>query len=732
MPAFPSVAGRQNSATTTAGTSHTINFDAAPSAGDLLVVFAVFDGVPAITWPADWIQVASMDSGTAIRSEVRYKVAAGEGASISLSTGVSAEMQARAWRIAAGSFHGTPRVESSRAAGTSASPNPPVLSPFWGSADYLWLALNGADGSSVTTAWPAGYSQTGAANSGGATGVGIGYCERSSTGSSQDPGTFTITNDEWTAWTVAIQGATTLSPGTIVLSASLQSTVIRQRVLPTAHALAAVFSAASANQRQQPTGLALVVSYPDAAILSDQLISPSALGLTAVFPTVNVNNRLFLSTFGLTAVFPTATVVQVLSAAPIGIAAVFDPVTLHRTVAPAPAALVAILTTPVVSAVAPPEPPAPEPSVGTDVVVRIYDGESGASLGEWANVTVLSITFGVHGPETATVGLPREVDGALNPALHYRRLMPGFRGVFVEVDARALGVEEVWLGRATNAPVGSTQAEVQVSCQGPNRILERESVPVESEFMAAAGPAIRQLLIRHPTPLRVMPDAFEEGPAIVVSLGGASLWEAITSIEDMSLGRLYFTGIPGEATWRASYRSQIVPAPDERSRLVLDDGFNAEWDIDNDLDPGTDQLVLVGQSFTDGQDNNAVRAFAPGGLVLGRQAALTATVQSAVATAVSGQGETAVRPDLAALPALVSQVDAELRAGLYPPVVASVRVLDQGLWPRLRVGMIVETRFRKDPLGLFTRALAEVQQITWGLKPQRTCDLGIELWALAE
>ncbi|MCC6618789.1 MAG: hypothetical protein IT341_07085 [Chloroflexi bacterium] len=372
------------------------------------------------------------------------------------------------------------------------------------------------------------------------------------------------------------------------------------------------------------------------------------------------------------------------------------------------------------------------PSVGRDVVVRIYDGESGAFLASWTALTSLSVTYGVHGPETATVGMPRELDGVLNPALHYRRLMPGFRGVFVEVDARALGIEEVWLGRATNAPVGSTQPEVQVSCQGPNRILERESVPVESEFMATAGTAILHLLADHPTPLRMSPDTFEEGPVVMVSLGGASLWEAITTIEDMSLGRLYFVGVPGRVQWRTSYRSQIVPTPVERGRVVLDDGYNAEWDIDNDLDPGTDQLVLVGQSFADGQDNNAVRAFAPGGLVMGRRAALTATVQSAVAATVSGQGETAVRPDLAALPTLVSQVDAELRAGLYPPVVASVRVLDEGLWSKLRVGMIVETRFRKDPLGLFTHALAEVQQITWGLKPQRTCDLGVELWALAE
>lgn len=380
--------------------------------------------------------------------------------------------------------------------------------------------------------------------------------------------------------------------------------------------------------------------------------------------------------------------------------------------------------------------------VPSGLVVRTYDAATLAPVDEWINPTGCEIAFGVHGPEQATVTLPlRTATGALNPALSYRRLMPGNQGVLVEIDARGLGIEDVWLGQALRIPRGSQKAALEVACEGPHSWLGRETVPARVAFDGSAGAVFAELIASHPNPLRLRLGDVDRGGPVKVSLTGASLWEAITSLEEMTLGRAHFTALPGGARLVADWRDQLAERDDGRGLVVLEEGVNCEWEADADLTPPFEAMLVAGRSFGDATIDGVMMARAPGGPVLGRLAALTAAVTSPVASALAGQGGAQIRPDLGALPSLYSQAEAAVRAQLCPPQVANVHVTD--LTPafvrRLRVGKLVETRFRSDATGLFTRAVAQVQQMTIDCadskslpRQVRSVDLGVELWAVME
>src|SRR4051812_33436371 len=125
--AFPTVAGRTNSQSVANATSHTVNFDTTPTNGDLLVVAVSFDGSgTTVTWPSGWTQPTNgFVTGSGDITEVRYKVASSATSSISISTNNSEEGEFRAWRIAAGTYTGTPEV--TQTTGNSGTPNSPNL-----------------------------------------------------------------------------------------------------------------------------------------------------------------------------------------------------------------------------------------------------------------------------------------------------------------------------------------------------------------------------------------------------------------------------------------------------------------------------------------------------------------------------------------------------------------------------------------------------------------------------
>lgn len=207
---YPSVAA-VNGGSTPVDSSHTVNLPAGIESGDLLLIFFASDGSPVITFPnegVDWFQLFETDY-TQVTFGAWYRIAdGGEGASITVSTSASQEASYTSYRII--DYSGTPEVGSS-VTGTNANPDPPNLTPSWGSSDNLWFAICGYDRDVTVSSYPTFY--TDGRNDVGGTpgGCGVGSARRTYRGASDNPLNFVLSGaDEWIANTVAVRP--TLSP----------------------------------------------------------------------------------------------------------------------------------------------------------------------------------------------------------------------------------------------------------------------------------------------------------------------------------------------------------------------------------------------------------------------------------------------------------------------------------------------------------------------------------------
>lgn len=195
----------------TSVTSMPVNLPAAPS-GDLLI--AIHHGRNAGTWtvPTDWNEfTGQLGGGSVGELTVFWKISNGsEGglATWTASTGTTGIWQV--FRIR--NWHGTSAPEIQTTSGDASAADPPSNSPSWGAADTLIMAIAGHSAAS-TAAWsaaPSGYSDftTHGASSGGAA-VCLATAFKAITGSSEDPGAFTVSgsNRWWAAATLAIRPA---------------------------------------------------------------------------------------------------------------------------------------------------------------------------------------------------------------------------------------------------------------------------------------------------------------------------------------------------------------------------------------------------------------------------------------------------------------------------------------------------------------------------------------------
>jgi hypothetical protein len=151
--AYPVIAAVAASATPADSTSHVCTLPSGIAAGDLLLAVVTCDGDAAMTWPAGWTALTNGAgaSGTAVRTEARYRLAdGGEGASITI-TGSSEAWVSRVCRITG---HHASAPECVAATGTSANADPAAFTPSWGQLDTLWLLHVGWDGRPGFTFWP--------------------------------------------------------------------------------------------------------------------------------------------------------------------------------------------------------------------------------------------------------------------------------------------------------------------------------------------------------------------------------------------------------------------------------------------------------------------------------------------------------------------------------------------------------------------------------------------------
>lgn len=233
--AFPAVQTVAESNTTSAGTSHVVTLPSGITAGDLLVVILDKGSTSAtINALAGWTEL--LDEASANGLYVAYRQADGsEGASITLTSSASTRSAQIAYRISGAENPATqaPQVATT-ATGTSATPDPPSITPTGGAKDYLFIAFAGmageeADDDSWGNTSPTSYTPSPPRQiSCGVAGTNLGglilSAERQLNAASDNPGTFGVdVSAAWRAQTIAVHPSSSVTfndsgSGTVTLS----------------------------------------------------------------------------------------------------------------------------------------------------------------------------------------------------------------------------------------------------------------------------------------------------------------------------------------------------------------------------------------------------------------------------------------------------------------------------------------------------------------------------------
>ncbi len=193
-------------------TSHSVTLPSSIASGNLLLLICGINGTPTVTDPAGWTVTLSAANGDTWR--IYSKIATGsEGSTVSVSLSSAQRMGCANYQIS-GNRNGTSSSEievSSTVDANTATPDPPSLSPSWGSAENLWFAISfTSDTNSTLSSNPTNYSlgQISGFNGTGSGGAGTGaaVAVRLLTATSEDPGVFTFSNAKArSAYTLAVR-----------------------------------------------------------------------------------------------------------------------------------------------------------------------------------------------------------------------------------------------------------------------------------------------------------------------------------------------------------------------------------------------------------------------------------------------------------------------------------------------------------------------------------------------
>lgn len=209
------IAATNTYAQLTTTNSHPINLPTGITSGNLLLVFAVFNGSPTVTDPSGWTVLAGQaipTGGDILR--IYAKIADGsEGATVTVTLSGNQRAHAASYRIT-GNRNGLTSSEIAVSApvdANTASPDPPNLTPSWGSAENLWIAADLCASSAFTfSSYPTNYGlgqlnvQSGNNNNANA----VTLAARLLTATSEDPGVFTtVTARDRSVYTLAVRPA---------------------------------------------------------------------------------------------------------------------------------------------------------------------------------------------------------------------------------------------------------------------------------------------------------------------------------------------------------------------------------------------------------------------------------------------------------------------------------------------------------------------------------------------
>ncbi len=190
------------------GTSDVVNLPASIAAGDLVLEFHFKDDNSTYTYPAGWVEIKELHPhADNVSMGVAYRIAAGALTTVTVTTGADESFEAIACRIPAAGWHGTTPPEiSTGASGSNTTPDPDTVTPSWGSADNLFIAVEGSDPNAAVSAYPTNYSLYQTPTTNVALTPSGAVAARALAATSDNPGTFTISaSDEWVAATVVVR-----------------------------------------------------------------------------------------------------------------------------------------------------------------------------------------------------------------------------------------------------------------------------------------------------------------------------------------------------------------------------------------------------------------------------------------------------------------------------------------------------------------------------------------------
>lgn len=201
---FP-VVEATNISSTSGSATQVVNLPAGISSGDLLLIFLGMQDGRTINTPSGWTQLYNNNSDPS--AACFYKVASGsEGASVSVTLSSSSIGGHTSYRIS--NYQGTPEAATLNGPTSSANPNPPSLTPSWGSAKTLWITATHNRNPSADPSVSSYPANTTNGIYGHVTGAGMATAQRQLEASSWDPNTYTMSASvAWCANTVAIRPA---------------------------------------------------------------------------------------------------------------------------------------------------------------------------------------------------------------------------------------------------------------------------------------------------------------------------------------------------------------------------------------------------------------------------------------------------------------------------------------------------------------------------------------------
>ena len=189
-------------------------------AGDLLVVI-IASNLPAANHntPAGWTLGKSLTNGNPSLF-CFYKVADGSesGGSVDFSTTAVAQDVAHVFKVATGTYEGTPDF-STGATATSTNGNPDVVT-FTQTGRHATIAALMLPSTTVATGGPAGYSGFTATATSSSTAIATAYLDTVNS-HTEDPGTFTNTSQAWAAFTVGIRASPAVASDTYLMGLSV-------------------------------------------------------------------------------------------------------------------------------------------------------------------------------------------------------------------------------------------------------------------------------------------------------------------------------------------------------------------------------------------------------------------------------------------------------------------------------------------------------------------------------